>query len=593
MTQYIEEKYQIINKKIYSKKNRNNNSVIKKKIRIAILGGSTTALIKESLSNYLNVNDNEAVFFESEYNQFYFESIKPSVKLKKFKPQIIYIHSTSANIDEYPSIGCKNKDVEKIINREINKYKSIWNNLTKEFNCTIIQNNFEYLPFSSLGNLESTKGYGKINFLNKINLKFFEESDKRKNLIINDINLLSAKIGLDEWRDDSFYFNYKYAISHKAIPILAHSLLKIIISIIGKTKKCLVVDFDNTLWGEVVGEVGSNNIKIGNDSPVGEIFLRFQKYIHELTKKGIILAGCTKNDYKNAISGLKNKSCILKENDFSVIKANWKSKAENIKEISKQLNIGLDTLVFIDDSKFERELVKNQLPMVEVPDIGEDPEKYIFHLDRAKYFESINLSKEDLIRSSYYKTNIKRESEKVKYNNYNSYLSSLKMETSFKKFEKKNINRITQLINKTNQFNLTTKRLRTEEVIKISKASSFLTISGDLKDKFGDNGLVTTLIAKKKDKSLEILIWLMSCRVFSRNLEYAMFDYLVKLCKKNNISYIYGNYIKSEKNLIVKDFFKTLGFKKVSNNKNNTKWNFRINNNYINKNKIIKINNEK
>ena len=229
-----------------------------------------------------------------------------------------------------------------------------------------------------------------------------------------------------------------------------------------------------------------------------QIILRFQKYISELTKKGIILAGCTKNDYKNAISGLKNKSCFLKENDFSIIKANWKNKAENIKEISKELNIGLDSLVFIDDSRFEREFVKNQLPMVEVPNIGEEPEKYIFHLDRAKYFENISLSKEDMIRSSYYKTNIKRESEKIKYSNYRSYLSSLKMETNLKKFEKKNINRITQLINKTNQFNLTTKRLRIEEVIRISKGSNYITISGDLKDKFGDNGLVTVLIGKKR-----------------------------------------------------------------------------------------------
>jgi len=589
MTEFLEEKYQL-NKKTNSIKTKK-KSFTKNKLRIAILGGSTTNLIKNSLSEYLKINNIEGDFFESDYNQFYFESINPSQGLKKFNPQIIYIHSTTCNIEEFPPIGSENREVEKLINQLINKYQSAWNNLTKKFNCTIIQNNFEYLPFASLGNLESSRVYGKINFLNKINLKFFEESNKRKNLIINDINLLSAKFGIDNWYDDSFYFNYKYTISHRAIPLLTHGLVKTIMSIIGKAKKCLIVDFDNTLWGGIVGEVGSDNIKIGNGSPIGEIFLRFQKYILDLTKKGIILAGCTKNDYKNAISGLKNKSCILKENDFSIIKANWKNKVENINEISKKLNIGLDSIVFIDDSKFEREFVKKQLPAVEVPNIGEDPEKYIFYLDRAKYFENINLSREDLIRSSYYKTNIKRENEKVKYSNYNNYLSSLKMETNLKKFEKKNINRITQLINKTNQFNLTSKRLRIEEVIKISKKQNFFTLSGNLKDKFGDNGLVTVLIGEKKNETLNIIIWLMSCRVFNRNLEFAMFDHLIKLCKKNKIYTISGNYIKSEKNYIVKDFYKSLNFKKINDKKNSTKWEFKINNKYIKKNKIIKIKN--
>ena len=354
----------------------------------------------------------------------------------------------------------------------------------------------------------------------------------------------------------------------------------------------MVVDFDNTIWGGIVGEVGPNNIEIGNNSPVGEVFLRFQKYIHDLTLKGVILAGCTKNDYKNAISGLRNKSNFLKENDFSVIKANWKNKAENILSISKQLNIGLDSMVFVDDSNFERGLVRSQLPMVEVPNIGEEPEKYIFYIDRARYFENVNLSKEDFTRSSYYKTNAKREKEKVKFKNYNNYLNSLKMKTDLKKFEKKDINRITQLVNKTNQFNLTVKRLNLKEINYISKRSNFLTIVGNLKDKFGDNGLVTVFIGEMKKQTIDITVWLMSCRVFNRNLEFALFDYLIKLCKSKGISTINGYYIKSEKNIIVKDFYKTLGFKKIKGRKNEDKWKFEITKKYIKKNKIIKINNE-
>ena len=591
MNQFFEEKYQLKDTKINLKKKKYSHS--KNKIRIAILGGSTTDLIKKKLFKYLAINNIEGIFYQSEYNQYYFEGINPSKKLKAFKPQFIYIHSTTENIEEFPTVGSSSRLVEKLINKTFSKYKSIWKTLTKKFNCTIIQNNFEYIPFSSLGNLDSTEVYGKINFLTQLNMKFFKESNLMKNLVINDINLISAKFGIDKWHDDSFYFNYKYTLSHEAVPVLTHNILKIIISIIGKSKKCLVLDFDNTIWGGIVGEIGSDRIEIGNNSPLGEVFLRFQKYIHDLTAKGIILAACTKNDYKIAISGLRNKSNILKERDFSIIKANWKNKVENILEISKQLNIGLDSMVFIDDSKFERELVRSQLPMVEVPNIGDDPEKYIFHIDRAKYFENVSLSKEDFARSSYYKTNIKRESEKIKFKNYDNYLSSLKMETVLKEFKRSDTSRITQLINKTNQFNLTVKRLNLEDVIKISKNLNFLTISGNLIDKFGDNGLVTVLVGKIKKQAIDITIWLMSCRVFNRNLELALFDHLVSLCQKKGISTIYGYYTKGKKNFIVKNFYETLGFKKVKSKKMGNKWEFKITKKYITKNKMIKVNSEK
>ncbi len=589
MNQFIEDKYKISDIKLNLKVNKKN----KNQIKIAILGGSTTNLIKNTLSEHLLINNLKGIFFESDYNQFYFEGIKPSKKLKEFKPQIIYIHTTSANIEEFPRIGLNKNEVDKLINKTFKKYQSIWTNLTKKFNCTIIQNNFEYLPFSSLGNLESTKAYGKVNFLTKLNLKFFEEANNKKNLVINDINLLSAKIGIDKWCDDSFYFNYKYTLSHEAIPVLSHTILKIIMSVIGKSKKCLVLDFDNTIWGGIIGEVGSDNIEIGNNSPLGEIFLRFQKYIYDLTLKGVILAGCTKNDHNTAILGLKNKQNILKEKYFSVIKANWNNKAENILSISKELNIGLDSIVFIDDSKFERELVKTQLPSVEVPNIGNDPEKYIFHLDRAKYFENVNLSKEDFARSSYYKNNAKRESEKIKFKNYEDYLSSLKMESELKKFKKENINRITQLINKTNQFNLTVKRFNLKEVVSMSKNSNFFTISGNLKDKFGDNGLVTVLVGKITKDRVDVILWLMSCRVFNRNLEFAVFDNLVKYCKNKKILKIYGYYNKDKKNFIVENFYRDLGFKKIYGKKSASKWEYKIMKKYVNKNKIIKIYSEK
>ena len=564
------------------------NKILKKSINVAILGGSTTDLIKKTLSKLMLTNKIKVNIYESNYNQFYFEAINISKKLKFFNPDIIYIHITNKNIEPFPKVEDSDAKISKLLKQNIEKFHTIWKSLTKEFNCTIIQNNFEFLNYSSLGNLDSSKNYGKINFINQLNAALYKKIQNFNNIIINDINLISSRFGLKKWQDDTLYFNYKYALSFDAIQVLAYSISRIILSLLGKSKKCLVVDFDNTIWGGVIGEVGEKNIEIGNDSPRGEIFLRFQKYLLDLTSIGIILAGCTKNEYKVAASGLKNKNCIIKENNFAVIQANWKNKAENIRIIAKKLNIGLDSIVFVDDSKFERESVKTQLPMVAVPEIGEDPENFIHNLDILNYFEKSILSKEDLKRSNYYENNFKREQIKTKYKDYKEYLKSLKMKSLFKNFNKYNMTRVIQLINKTNQFNLTMKRMSEKDVLKISNDKNYLTISANLEDKFGDNGIVTILIAEIKKRKLEIKSWLMSCRVFNRNLEIALFDQLIILCKKKGIENIHGTFIPSDKNNIVKNFYASLNFKKNGKNK----WKFKVEKKYKKQEKIIKVINE-
>ena len=564
------------------------NKIPKKSINVAILGGSTTDLIKKTLSKLMLANKIKVNIYESNYNQFYFEAINISKKLKSFNPDIIYIHITNINIEPFPKVEDSDAKISKLLKQNIEKFHNIWKSLTKEFNCTIIQNNFEFLNYSSLGNLDSSKNYGKINFINQLNAALYKKIQNFNNIIINDINLISSRFGLKKWQDDTLYFNYKYALSFDAIQVLAYSISRIILSLLGKSKKCLVVDFDNTIWGGVIGEVGEKNIEIGNDSPRGEIFLRFQKYLLDLTSIGIILAGCTKNEYKVAASGLKNKNCIIKENNFAVIQANWKNKAENIRIIAKKLNIGLDSIVFVDDSKFERESVKTQLPMVAVPEIGEDPENFIHNLDILNYFEKSILSKEDLKRSNYYENNFKREQIKTKYKDYKEYLKSLKMKSLFKNFNKFNMTRVVQLINKTNQFNLTMKRMSEKDVLKISNNKDYLTISANLEDKFGDNGIVTIFIAKIKKRRLEIKSWLMSCRVFNRNLEIALFDQLIILCKKKGIENIHGTFIPSDKNNIVKNFYASLNFKKNGKNK----WKFKVEKKYKKQEKIIKVINE-
>ena len=402
---------------------------------------------------------------------------------------------------------------------------------------------------------------GNINFINKLNMFISESANKYDNLYINDINYLSSLIGLEKWYDNELWFNYKYAMSFEGITYVAHSVASIIKSIYGKNKKAIAIDLDNTLWGGVIGDDGVNGIKIGSETAIGEAYEDFQKYIKNLKDIGIILTIDSKNDLENALEGLSHPSMILHKDDFFIIKSNWNLKSNNILESAKEINIGEDSFVFIDDNPVERELVRNQLNTVSVPEIGNKIELFKNFIDRNNYFEIISLSKEDLERAKYYQDNQNREKEQQNYSNYNDYLKSLEMIAEINEAKEIYLERIYQLINKTNQFNLTTKRYTKSEVDEVYKDSNQILLYGKLKDKFGDNGLISIIIAKQKGKILEILLWLMSCRVLKRDMEIAMLNELVNLAKERGIEKLRGTYIPSKKNSIVKDHYKNLGFK--------------------------------
>lgn len=554
---------------------------------IAILGGSTTSEIKNILELFLLKNGIKPTFYESEYNKYYEDALFGTDELKKFNPDIIYIHTTNKNITHYPSLMDTTEDVEHLLSEEIEKYNSIWNAL-QNYGCAIIQNNFE-LPLNRiLGNLDFSDIHGETNFITRLNHSFAKSAREIKNLYINDINYISSFMGLDKWFDESLWYSSKYALSYEAIPTLTYNLGNIINAIFGKSKKCLVLDLDNTCWGGVIGDDGLDGIIIGTETALGEAYTAFQTYIKMLKLRGVTLAICSKNDFQNAKEGFSHPESILSFDDFTAFKANWDPKHQNIIEIAKEINIGIDSLVFIDDNPVERDIVTSQVPDVTVPNVGNDIINFIEYLDKGGYFEIISLSDDDLNRNRYYEDNKKRLNEQSTYKNYDEFLCSLDMKAEISTFSSVYLERITQLINKTNQFNLTTKRYTYGEVEKVMTNDNYVKLYGKLTDKYGDNGLISIIIALIEGRVCYIELWLMSCRVLKRDMEFAMLDSLVDICKERGVTELVGYYYKTAKNNMVSNLFETFGFILVEQNGNDSVWKLSIEN-YEHKNKFIEI----
>lgn len=556
---------------------------------IAILGGSTTSDIKLILELFLLNYGIKPNFYESEYNQYWQDAMFENKELEEFKPDIIFIHTTNRNIKEFPETSDSAEEVEVKIENEFNNFYVMWEHLKEVYHCPIIQNNFEYPFYRLMGNKDATSIYGKVNYITKLNLKFAEYAESNENFFINDINYQSAQFGLDKWADQFYWYMYKYAMCISAIPTLSYNVANIIKAIYGKNKKGFVLDLDNTLWGGIIGDDGVENIALGQETAEGEAYLEFQEYLKMHKQIGIILNVNSKNEMENALAGLNRVDSVLKPEDFVSIKANWNPKSQNMKEIANELNLGVDSLVFVDDNPAERAIINKNIPDVRTPEM-EKVDNYIKTLDNSGFFEVVNLSNDDIKKTKMYKQNIERKNKLSTFENYDDYLKSLEMKAEIQNFIPMYMSRIAQLTNKSNQFNLTTKRYTQAEIEEVANSDEYITLYGKLEDSFGDNGVVSVIIGKKENEKLNIDLWIMSCRVLKRDMEYAMMDTLVHNATKNGIKEIYGYYYPTMKNKMVKNFYELQGFKKIEeDSEGNTKWKFVIDKNYNNKNKFIKV----
>ncbi|MCR5687350.1 MAG: HAD-IIIC family phosphatase [Lachnospiraceae bacterium] len=555
--------------------------------KIAILGGSTTHDIALMLELFLLDSGIRPEIYESEYSKYWEDVMFDNPALKDFGPDIIYIHTTNRNIS-YPVTGMGEEDVRGLIAAEMDKFRKMWDKIEKTYHCPVIQNNFEFPPYRLLGNSDCVSVSGRVSYINALNAEFAAHAREHKDFYIEDIQYLSASYGLDEWSDPLYWHMYKYALSMEAVPTLAYSVSRIIKSIYGKNKKAAVLDLDNTLWGGIVGDDGPENLAIGPETSMGQVYTEFQEYIRSLKDIGVILTVDSKNDHDMAIAGLTHPDSVLSPDDFVVIKANWETKSKNLIDTANELNLLPESFVFIDDNPAERDIVRTQTGAA-VPEL-ENIENYIRTIDHAGYFEVTELSADDKNRSGYYKANAERAALAGEYEDYGQYLDSLEMKGVIRSFEPIFLDRISQLTNKSNQFNLTTKRYSRAEIEEAAGSDEYIDLYGKLADRFGDNGVVSVVIGHISGDILDMDLWIMSCRVLKRDMEFAMMDALAAKAQASGIRKIRGYYYPTAKNSMVRDFYAVMGFEKISEDEEgNTVWEFDLAKPYNKKNTHISV----
>jgi FkbH-like protein len=533
-------------------------------IRIAILGGSTTQEVADLLELYLLESGFVPTFHQSDYGRYESDALHSPEALIAFAPELVYLHTSVRNIESFPPLASTQSDVTDHVSVELLRFQRIWRALTERLNCPILQNNFELPQHAPLGNLDAQLPGGHTHFVLALNRAFSEAKPSHAGLLIHDIASLSARIGLDRWFDPQRWFRAKIHTTPTASNALAQSLAAIIRSLYGRSRKVLILDLDNTLWGGVIGDDGPDRIVLGQETPLAEAFTAFQLYCLALRDRGILLAVCSKNDDTIARQGFEHPDSILKLEHFSAFKANWEPKSENIAAIARELNLGIDSFVFADDNPAERALIAAQLPTVAVPDLGSDPADYPRILESGRYFEPIALSQEDLARATLYQQNAHRTATAATFADYGQYLGSLAMTAEIAPFKAPYLDRITQLTNKTNQFNLTTRRYTLPEIEAAATDPNTIALYARLTDRFGDNGLVSVILARRQGTDLAIDLWLMSCRVLKRDLEVAMLDALVAHAR--GVTRLIGTYIPTPKNAMVANHYPSLGFSPIAEN---------------------------
>ncbi|MGC2639251.1 MAG: HAD-IIIC family phosphatase [Acidobacteriaceae bacterium] len=528
--------------------------------RIAILGGSTSSELTAMLELFLLRHGIQPTLYESGYNRYAEEALLENPALAAFQPEVVFLHTTWRNVSEFPSLLEPAAEVDQRVRREAARFEALWDKLHSRYGAMVVQNNFDLPPLRPLGNLEAFEPSSRMDFLMRLNAEFAAWARNHSWFAINDIHYLCAQVGLGAWHGGTYWYNFHMAVSPTATVALAQNAAALIQSFYGKSRKCLVLDLDHTLWGGVIGDDGVNNLILGADHPVGEAYLDFQRYVKNLQQRGILLAVCSKNDPEIAREGFAHPDSVLRLDDFAAFHASWDAKPQAMRAIAAELNIGFDSLVFVDDNPAERALMRDQLPEVATPEVGSDVARYAEILEAEHYFEAHRIVQDDLSRTAFYDENAKRNARQSAFADYGEFLASLDMTAEIAPFAPVYLERITQLINKTNQFNLTTRRYTSAEVESIAADPAYVTLYGRLADKFGDNGLVSVIIGRTAGDTLQLDLWLMSCRVMHREMELAMFDALVQQCQARGLRSLIGVYIASKKNAMVADLYSRLGF---------------------------------
>ena len=529
-------------------------------VRLAILGSCTLAQVHPAIRVAGLRREIAITVYEGEYGQYWQELTDASSGLREFKPTTILFALDAHHIAAGIQASMSEADADAALRDVLDRIRECWRLAREAFACPIIQQTPLPVHPLVLGNNEQRLGGSKAAFIFRLNVALRTMADAIGVDLLS-LDARAARDGIAAWHDPGLWHRAKQEISPAATPMYGEMVMRLIAAKQGRSYKCLVMDLDNTLWGGVIGDDGLEGIVLGQGSALGEAYVSFQEYARELSRRGVILAVCSKNDEANALEPFdKHPEMILKRGDIACFISNWSDKAANIRAIAAELNIGLDSLVFIDDNPFERSLVRQELPMVAVPEVGDDPTAFAQILADAGYFEGLVVTQEDRERSGQYQGNKLREALKASATDLPAYLRNLDMELSWRRFDRISLSRIVQLINKTNQFNLTTKRYTEDEVLDLMGTDSAFGLQLRLVDRFGDNGIISIVIGRMQGEDLIIDTWLMSCRVLGRQVEPTTLNLVAEHARRLGARRLIGEYIATKKNAMVRDHYARLGF---------------------------------
>lgn len=527
--------------------------------KIAVIGSSSVQYFVKILRYYLSQQGLNCELYEGEYNGVNMEIFDADSKLYHFNPDYVILLPYYEDIKTMPELLSDTDALKQCIHDTINYYQRIWEALYRIKSVRIIQSNIVIPPIKKLGNLEYQTESAECKYLRTINEELVK--NKPSYVTLADADALSCNIGKYNWFDYPAYFLNKAGVRLEFMPEFVQLFVRQIMALQGNTKKCLVLDLDNTLWGGVVGDDGWDGIELDPNHAIGEAYRFFQQYVLSLKERGVILAICSKNNLDIAKEPFeKNEHMLIHLDDISCFVANWEDKAGNLKKIAQELNIGVDSLVFFDDNPAEREIVKQFAPEVYVVDVPEDPAQYVLQMEIESPFEWLQITKEDLERTNSYKDNHKRHNLQNSFIDYDEYLRALEMKGCAALLKEADRGRFTQLINKSNQFNLRTRRYSESDVQQMMADENTRCLYAKLSDKFSYYGLISCVILKKQEQVCFIDTWVMSCRVLKRGVEHMMFNAVIQNAADMGCSVIAAEYIKTKKNGLVQTFYESIGF---------------------------------
>jgi FkbH-like protein len=547
-------------------------------MRIAFLRSITIEPLMPILRSAALVNGIDATVHVGQFNSYVQEILDPNSAVYAFKPDIVILAVQTRDIapELWESFAdLSEAEAKTTIDRVVQSFSTWIKKFREQSSATLVVHNLEK-PRASLGALESQSPSGQLTAIEQINLRLRSISGEHRGVHVLDYDALIAQQGRARWHDEGKWLMMRMPFAPDSMLPMVDAWLKFVHPIMGVVCKVLALDLDNTLWGGVLGEDGMDGIKLGVEYP-GAIFRSFQRAVLDLYQRGILLAVCSKNNEQEAMAALLNHpGMLLRPKHFAAFRINWQNKAQNLREIAKELNLGVDSIAFFDDNPVERELVRSELPEVKVIAVPEHVQGYAQALRDCPFFERLTISLEDREKTKQYHEQCKRFELEHNSGSLEDFFRSLEQEVVIARATPDSIGRIAQLTQKTNQYNVTTRRYTEQQIEEFVSRVDSEVYSVQVKDRFGDNGIVGVLITRTDDDFCEIDTFLLSCRVIGRTIETAMLGFLTDQARADGASVLQGWFIPTKKNIPVKDLYASHKFEAVETTNGATLWSLNL-----------------